>query len=60
MVMEPDQYGTIYSGCGWQDKDNIAGFGENTLLFFYTASGGCNQWSIDAPVSYTHLRAHET
>ena len=48
MVMEPDEYGTVHSGCGWQDKDNVAGFGENTLLFFYTAAGGCNQWSIDA------------
>lgn len=47
MVMEPDEYGTIYSGCGWQDQENAAGFGKNALLFFYTAAGGCNQWSID-------------
>lgn len=60
MVMEPDQYGTIYSGCGWQDKDNIAGFGENTLLFFYTASGGCNQWSIDARNQHTQRLAIST
>lgn len=57
MAMEPDQYGTIYSGCGWQDKDNAAGFGKNTLLFFYTAAGGCNQWSIDAGNQHTQRLA---
>lgn len=60
MVMEPDQYGTIYSGCGWQDKNNTAGFGENTLLFFYTASGGCNQWSVDAGNHHTQRLAIST
>lgn len=48
MAMDPDQYGMIYSGCCWQDKGNAAGFGENALLFFYTAAGGTNQWSADA------------
>ncbi len=60
MAMEPDQYGTIYSGCGWQDKDNVAGFGKNTLLFFYTAAGGCNQWSIDAGNQHTQRLAIST
>ncbi len=60
MVMEPDQYGTIYSGCGWQDKENAAGFGENTLLFFYTASGGCNQWSVDVGNQHTQRLAIST
>lgn len=60
MVMEPDQYGTIYSGCGWEDKDNTAGFGENTLLFYYTASGGCNQWSIDSNHQHTQRLAIST
>lgn len=57
MAMEPDQYGTVYSGCSWQDKDNTAGFGKNTLLFFYTAAGGCNQWSIDAGNQHTQRLA---
>lgn len=57
MVMEPDQYGTIYSGCGWQDKENIAGFGENALLFFYTASGGSNEWSAEAGHRHTQRLA---
>lgn len=60
MVMEPDQYGTVYSGCGWQDKENAAGFGENALLFFYTASGGCNQWSIDMGNQHTQRLAVST
>ena len=57
MVMEPDEYGTIYSGCGWQDEKNVAGFGKDALLFFYTASGGCNQWSIDAGKEHTQRLA---
>lgn len=57
MVMEPDAYGTIFSGCGWQDKDNVAGFGKNALLFFYTASGGDNQWSIDSGNRHTQRLA---
>ena len=48
MVMEPDEYGTVYSGCGWPDTDNAAGYGEQALLFFYTAAGGCSQWSQEA------------
>lgn len=60
MVMDPDQYGTVYSGCGWQDKENAAGFGENTLLFFYTAAGGSNQWSADAGNLHTQRLAIST
>ena len=48
IAMEPDEFGTVFSGCGYQDHENTAGFGKGTLLFFYTASGGCNQWSVDA------------
>ena len=56
MAMAPDEYGTMYSGCAWPDKENAAGFGKNALLFFYTASGGCNQWSIDRGHQHTqHL-----
>lgn len=59
-VMDPDQYGTVYSGCGFQDKDNAAGFGSNALLFFYTAAGGCNQWSIDTGGQHTQRLAVST
>ncbi|MCR5227027.1 MAG: glycoside hydrolase family 32 protein [Eubacterium sp.] len=45
LAMEPDEYGTIYSGCAICDKENAAGFGKDALLYFYTASGGRNNWS---------------
>ncbi len=48
IAMEPDECGTVFSGCGWQDHENAAGFGKDVLTFFYTAAGGCNQWSADA------------
>ena len=57
MVMEPDIYGTVYSGCGWQDTENRAGFGKDALLFFYTAAGGCSQWSADAGNEHTQRLA---
>lgn len=43
----PDEYGTVYSGCGWADKENASGYGKNGLLFYYTAAGGRNQWSAE-------------
>ena len=57
IVMEPDEYGTIFSGCGWQDRENTAGFGKGALLFFYTAAGGCNQWSVDTGNQHTQRMA---
>ena len=30
-ALEPDVYGTVYSGCGWPDRENTAGFGEDAL-----------------------------
>lgn len=47
MAMEPDEYGTAFSGCGWQDCENITGHGKNALLFYYTAAGGGNMWSAE-------------
>lgn len=47
MAMAPDEYGTAYSGCAWPDRENVAGYGENALLFYYTAAGGTNQWSAE-------------
>ncbi len=47
-AIEPDEYGTVFSGSGYQDHANSAGFGKDALLFFYTAAGRFNQWSKDA------------
>lgn len=59
-AMEPDVYGTVYSGCGWQDKENAAGFGKDALLFFYTAAGGSNEWSAEAGNRHTQRLAVST
>ncbi|MCR4689869.1 MAG: glycoside hydrolase family 32 protein [Lachnospiraceae bacterium] len=47
MALEPDEFGTAFSGCGWEDEKNAAGFGADALLFFYTAAGDDAQclWS---------------
>ncbi len=60
IAMEPDAFGTVFSGCGWQDDTNAAGFGKDALLFFYTASGGCNQWSAGAGNPFTQRLAVST
>ena len=56
-AMAPDEYGTVYSGCCWPDRENAAGFGPDALLFFYTAAGGRNQWSADAGNPFTQRLA---
>ncbi len=38
-VLYPDENGLMYSGSAILDKDGRAGYGKNTLLFFYTAMG---------------------
>lgn len=53
MAMAPDEYGTAYSGCGWVDEENTAGYGKGSLLFYYTAAGGRNQWSADQGMQFT-------
>ena len=53
----PDEYGTVYSGCGFRDEKNAAGFGRDALLFFYTAAGGRNSWSVDAGNLFTQRLA---
>jgi len=44
-VLFPDEYGTVFSGSALPDKDNSTGHGWNTILYYYTAAGGTNQWS---------------
>lgn len=38
-VLYPDKLGTMYSGSAVIDKDNTAGWGENTMVALYTAAG---------------------
>lgn len=44
----PDDTGTVYSGSAFCDAENASGLGKNTLLFYYTAAGGSNDWSKQA------------
>lgn len=53
MAIAPDECGTAYSGCGWVDQENTAGYGKGSLLFYYTAAGGKNQWSFDQGMQFT-------
>ena len=55
----PDETGTMFSGSGFVDKANAAGFGKDELLFFYTAAGGYNEQSAGVP-STQHLAYVQT
>lgn len=39
VAMVRNEWGDIFSGSAVVDKDNVAGFGKNAILAFYTASG---------------------
>lgn len=49
IALFPDETGTMYSGCCFPDKAGTAGFGKDALLFYYTAAGGNNPWSLEEP-----------
>ena len=57
MVMEPDEYGTVFSGSAYKDINNAAAFGRDALLYFYTAAGGTNKWSVDRGAGHTQRLA---
>ncbi|MBN1846808.1 MAG: GH32 C-terminal domain-containing protein [Sedimentisphaerales bacterium] len=51
-AIHPDALGTIYSGSAIVDQNNTAGLQtgmEKTIVAFYTAAGGNNQWSRGRP-----------
>jgi fructan beta-fructosidase len=52
----PDERGVIFSGCAILDKKNVAGFGENTMLAFYTSTlprqQQCMAYSLDLGMSF--------
>ena len=48
IALFPDRDGTMFSGSGWRDDENAAGFGPGALLFYYTCAGGTQApWSRD-------------
>ena len=42
IALFPDNLGTMFSGSAFCDEKNAAGFGEGTMLLYYTAAGGTN------------------
>lgn len=44
-VLYPDENGTMFSGCGLKNEKGLLGLDRDTLLFFYSAAGGTNEWS---------------
>lgn len=62
VAMTPNQWGDIFSGSAVVDKDNVAGFGANTIIAFYTASGErqqqCLAYSTDGGLTYTQFEGN--
>lgn len=57
-ALVPDETGHMYSGCALLDKNNILGYGVDSLLFYYTAAGGMNEWSKKAGNVFTQRLAY--
>ncbi len=57
VAMEPDEFGTVYSGCAIRDTEDAAGYGKDALLFFYTAAGGYNSLSRENGNKFTQRLA---
>ena len=58
VTLVPSEKGTVYSGCGIEDTRDELGYGKGTLLYYYTAAGGRNQWSVDAGNLFTQRLAY--
>ena len=60
-VLFPDAAGTIFSGSGIVDRENVSGLKageEDPILFFYTAAGGTSETSKGSP--FTQNLAYST
>ncbi len=60
VAITPDEYGTVYSGSAIKDENNVAGYGKGAVLYFYTASGGRNEWSKEKGNLHTQRLAVST
>lgn len=60
IALLPDENGTIYSGCAIKNTQNLLGLPKDALLFFYTAAGGQNRWSLDCKKQFTQRLAYST
>ena len=60
-VLFPDEAGTVFSGSGIVDRENVSGLKtgeEDPILFFYTAAGGTSETSKGSP--FTQNLAYST
>lgn len=48
-VMYPDEYGTMFSGCGLVNDREMLGLPKDALLFYYTVAGKANKWGENEP-----------
>lgn len=46
VALRRDELGDIFSGCAIIDKNNVAGFGANAMVVFYTSAGEFQQQSM--------------
>ncbi|MCD8263151.1 MAG: hypothetical protein LUD02_02525 [Tannerellaceae bacterium] len=46
MAIDPDELGTVFSGNCVIDKENVAGFGKDIMIAFYTSAGEEQSQSI--------------
>lgn len=45
IALSPDERGSAYTGSAILDRQDLLGYGKDTPLFYYCASGGKNEWS---------------
>lgn len=62
VAMVRNEWGDIFSGSAVIDKDNVAGFGKNAIIAFYTGSGEhqqqCMAYSTDGGLTYTQYEGN--
>lgn len=62
VAMVRNEWGDIFSGSAVVDKDNTAGFGANTVIAFYTASGArqqqCLAYSTDGGMTFNQYEGN--
>lgn len=62
VAMTRNQWGDIFSGSAIVDKENVAGFGKDAILAFYTANGErqqqCLAYSLDGGITYTQFEGN--
>lgn len=59
-ALVPNETGQMYSGCAIVDEEDKLGYGKGSLLFYYTAAGGMNDWSKEAGNTFTQRLAYST